>query len=71
MPSSYLSFAILFCVIGSPLVLGDSQHQIPLLSSKTVDPINAPVITPPQHGRFLHLTDIHVSEITKKVGGGN
>jgi hypothetical protein len=68
MPSSYLYFTILLGVIGSSpaaLAQGEPQHQVPLLPPHpTMASADAVSISdaPPQHGRFLHLTDIHVSK---------
>lgn len=76
MPSSYLYFAALLYVIGSsPSTLAqvDPSHQVPLLpphpAMASADAVSITDV-PPQHGRFLHLTDIHVSKGNKGRNGG-
>ncbi|ORZ24077.1 Metallo-dependent phosphatase-like protein [Absidia repens] len=60
MPSSYIYNAIALGIIGSTsfLVQGIPQQQQVTLSTTSQTTVDSP----PQYGRFLHLTDIHVDD---------
>ncbi|CAO3596097.1 unnamed protein product [Absidia cylindrospora] len=65
MPTSTIYLAILLCTFGSSFILVQGvfqSQQKPLFSSSPTTVSNSNVSSPPQYGRFLHLTDIHMDD---------